>query len=210
MDAGAFAIFIFSAMLISLSGVISPGPMTAATIEHGARSRLSGFYISIGHGIVEAPLIIAIYLGASRLLQHQATAIAIGLLGGLYLLYMAAGLLRPRPAQSTGKSKVHAGHSMIAGIVLSITNPYFLLWWATIGLGLVLGAEKFGLAGIAVFIVAHWLCDLVWFTLLGLLAYKGVEAFGAGLYRKVSVICGASLLIFGGMFIYSSIRLMIS
>lgn len=208
MDFGALAIFIISAMVISLSGVMSPGPMTAATIEHGTRSRMSGLYISIGHGIVEAPLIMAIYLGASRLFEHQATAIAIGLLGGAYLLYMAAGLLRGpgRPAQAPDAARARS--SVVAGMMLSITNPYFLLWWATIGLGLVLGAEKFGIAGIAVFIVAHWLCDLAWFTLLGALAYKGVEAFGAGLYRKASIICAMALAFFGAAFIYNSIKLL--
>jgi threonine/homoserine/homoserine lactone efflux protein len=96
----------------------------------------------------------------------------------------------------------------MAGIALSIGNPYFLLWWATVGLGLVLSAARFGALGLVLFIVLHWLCDLVWYTLLSSLSFRGVRTFGSGLYRMVSIICGLAMLFFGGAFILGSLKLL--
>jgi threonine/homoserine/homoserine lactone efflux protein len=183
--------------------------MTAAAIGHGVRSRNSGVYISLGHGVVEVPLILILYLGASALFQHNATRITIGLAGGVFLLYMGLGLMRVKPLDVLSQP-TSTRSSFITGMLLSIGNPYFLLWWATIGLGLVLGAERFGLMGVIAFIIVHWLCDLIWFTILSRLSYKGVETFGASLYHRVSFLCGIALLIFGGLFIVGSTRLLLS
>ena len=203
-------IFLASAAVISLSGVMSPGPMTAAAIGHGARSRPAGVYISLGHGAVEVPLIIVLYLGAGALLQADWTRITIGLAGGLLLLYMGYGLMRTKADfdPRAKEFKKTSGSSFVTGALMSVGNPYFLLWWATIGLGLVLGAERFGTLGIAAFIVVHWSCDLIWFTLLAALSNKGVETFGARLYRRVSMACGAALILFGGFFIANAFRIL--
>lgn len=201
-------IFLASAAVISLSGVMSPGPMTAAAIGHGARSRSAGIWISLGHGAVEVPLIIVLYMGASAIFQADWTRITIGLAGGLFLLYMGMGLMRTK-ADIDLKAENSTTSSFTTGVLMSIGNPYFLLWWATIGLGLVMGAERFGLAGIIAFIIVHWSCDLIWFTILSVLANKGVETFGARLYQRVSQVCGAALILFGGLFIAHSIRLLI-
>jgi len=203
-------IFLASAAVISLSGVMSPGPMTAAAIGHGARSRSAGVWISLGHGAVEVPLIVLLYLGASALFQADWTRITIGLAGGLFLLYMGLGLMRTKAALPASEGQNSTKSSFITGVLMSIGNPYFLLWWATIGLGLVLGADRFGTLGIAAFIIVHWSCDLIWFTILSALSNKGVETFGAKLYQRVSVVCGAALILFGGLFIAHATRMLIS
>lgn len=200
-------VFLLSAALISLSGVLSPGPMTAAVIQQGARSRLSGVYVSLGHGAIEIPLIVFISMGANKIIESQGVQEAIGIAGGLYLFYMARGLLDPPDIESLSGEK--APSSFLSGIFLSMANPYFLLWWATIGLGLVLGAVKFGILGLALFALVHWLCDLVWYSLLSNLSFKGVRTFGARLYRRISIFCGLAMLGFGGLFIYNSVRLLI-
>ena len=201
-------IFLASAAVISLSGVMSPGPMTAAAIGHGARSRSAGVWISLGHGAVEVPLIVVLYMGASALFQADWTRITIGLAGGLFLLYMGVGLMRTK-ADIDLKSENSTGSSFVTGALMSIGNPYFLLWWATIGLGLVMGAEAFGAIGIAAFIIVHWSCDLIWFTILSVLSNKGVETFGAKLYQRVSHACGVALILFGGLFIAHATRMLL-
>ena len=206
-------IFLASAAVISLSGVMSPGPMTAAAIGHGARSRSAGVWISLGHGAVEVPLIVVLYLGASALFQADWTRITIGLAGGLFLLYMGVGLMRTRAELPGSEDKTSTKSSftapVVAGILMSIGNPYFLLWWATIGLGLVMGAETFGAIGIVAFIIVHWSCDLIWFTILSALSNKGVETFGAKLYQRVSLACGVALILFGGLFIAHAMRMIL-
>jgi threonine/homoserine/homoserine lactone efflux protein len=201
----SLSIFLASALLISLSGVLSPGPMTAAVLQHGARSRLSGVWVSLGHGIVEIPLILLLFFGAGKTLEHELVRMSVGLAGGLFLLYMATGLFRPGELSSV--SSGNKPSSLAAGVVLSIGNPYFLLWWATIGLGLVLTSYQFGIPGLVLFIVVHWLADLIWYTFLSMLSFQSVKRFGNGLYKTVSIVCGVVMLLFGGAFIWNALKL---
>ena len=53
---GELAVFLFKAFVISLSGVLAPGPMTAAAVGHGVRSRHAGALMAVGHAVVEFPL----------------------------------------------------------------------------------------------------------------------------------------------------------
>lgn len=204
-------LFLFSASVISLTGVMSPGPMTAVTISHGGRSASAGLYISLGHGVVEFPLIFLIFLGAGSVLQSVGFRIAIGVLGGLFLLHMGKGLIRPKADSPplSGTPPAVKGSAFSSGIALSIGNPYFLLWWATVGVGLVIGAVRFGLLGLVLFAVIHWLLDLVWFSFLSVASNRGMRTFGAGFMTKINFACGLVMLFFGGLFILSSIKLLI-
>lgn len=201
-----FLIFLFSAVIISLSGVLSPGPMTAAVIEQGGRMRFPGLYVSIGHGAVEIPLMVFIFLGAGSLLELQWVRIVVGMAGGIYLILLGKNMLKGNGHKAREK---HTASSLLSGVVLSIGNPYFLLWWATVGAGLVIAASGFGLKGLVSFAVVHWLCDVVWLSFLSFASFKGIKTFGAGLYRKVSVFCGAAMLFYGGVFIVGAARLLV-
>jgi threonine/homoserine/homoserine lactone efflux protein len=201
-------VFLISAVMISLSGVLSPGPMTAAAIQHGGKSRLNGMYIAIGHGVIEMPLIFLIFLGAGSFLKLEWIRILIGIAGGIYLIFIGKNLLRFK-----GDKEIFKGDripsSFYSGILLSIGNPYFLLWWGTIGVGLVFSASKFGLIGLLLFSLFHWLCDLVWYSFLSMASFKGIRMFGAGVYKKLSLFCGIAMFFYGGVFIVNSLKLLV-
>lgn len=207
----SYLIFLSSAVVISLSGVMSPGPMTAAVISHGGRSAASGIYVALGHGVVEFPLIFLIFLGAGNVFENMWVRVAIGALGGAYLIYMGRGLIRPPEGDGTEWVGVaYKGSAFSTGIALSVGNPYFLLWWATVGVGLVIGAVSFGTAGLVIFAIVHWLLDLIWFAVLSFASNRGVKTFGTGFMRKVNAACGVALFFFGGVFIINSIKLLIA
>ena len=199
------AIFLSSAVMISLSGVLSPGPMTAAALQQGSRSAFTGIYIALGHAVIEMPLIFLIYLGVGNVLHIEGVRITIGIAGGIYLLFIGIGLLRPQVNGESDKD-TSTPSSFFSGIFLSGGNPYFLLWWVTIGAGLGIGAARFGLVGLILFAALHWLCDLVWYSFLSFASFKGIKMFGAGLYKKVSVICGLAMLFYGGAFIVNALN----
>jgi threonine/homoserine/homoserine lactone efflux protein len=207
-------VFLFSAVIISLSGVLSPGPMTAAVIQQGGRSRLTGIYVALGHGVVEMPLIFFIFLGASSMLQQEWVRVLIGMAGGIYLLFMGMGFLRSKENSKGGiggfsnEEVLKEGRmpsSFYSGIFLSIGNPYFLLWWATIGAGLVINSLMFGLIGLILFALFHWLCDFFWYGFLSMASFKGIKMFGAGFYKKISIVCGLAMFFYGGFFIFNSL-----
>ncbi|MBN1902379.1 LysE family transporter [Candidatus Sumerlaeota bacterium] len=195
-----FLKFLGEAVLISLSGVMAPGPVTAITVGKGNESPHAGAFISFGHGIVEFPLMIALFFGFKMIINITFIQVAIGILGGLFLLFMGAGMLKDINAPDV-KSKEDPHPPIITGMLLSIGNPYFLLWWATIGVSLITRSIGFGIFGFAVFAVVHWLCDFIWLYLLSLLSYKGKNFFGKKFQKIVFGFCGAALIIFGGIFI---------
>ncbi|MGD2147191.1 MAG: LysE family transporter, partial [Anaerolineae bacterium] len=168
----ALPAFLLEAIVISLSGVMAPGPVTSVAVGKGSQSPHAGALIAVGHGIVELPLMVGVYLGVGRLLQLPHTSAAIALVGGLFLFWMGVDMLRSLHRDAIRET--HSAHTpLVAGILLSVGNPYFLLWWATVGAALVARSVEFGVAGFLGFALAHWTCDLVWDTLLSALSFKG-------------------------------------
>jgi threonine/homoserine/homoserine lactone efflux protein len=193
--------FLISAVVISLSGVMAPGPLAAATLAAGARGRHAGALIALGHAAVEMPLILLLAAGMGTVLKSPAVKAGIGLTGGLVLLVMGGQLLlglRNRNAQSVAPPE---RRPFTTGVVLTGTNPYFLFWWATVGLALATQATAYGAAALIAFGLVHWLCDLGWLEVLSWAAFRGSQTFGLRSQKVVSVVCAAALLGFGLKFI---------
>jgi threonine/homoserine/homoserine lactone efflux protein len=196
--------FLITAVGVSLSGVMAPGPMTAAAIAMGTNNRFAGAFIAIGHGIIEFPLIILIMLGMDKLLKSPPTQIVIGLAGGMFLLVMAIQMLRSLRSTETREVKVTKSGPVATGIILSGGNPYFLFWWATVGLTLAMTAKGLGIWAFALFAIVHWLCDLVWLGALSWASFKGAMLLGPGRQQIVLLICSVVMAAFGAFFIYNA------
>ena len=197
-------LFLVQVVVISLSGVMAPGPVTAAAIGMGARSRYAGMLIAVGHGIVEFPLIILIVLGAGRILKLPTAQIVIGLAGGGFLLIMAIQMFSSLRSAEEQKAKAAKGAPVLAGVILSAGNPYFLFWWATVGLALATKATGMGIWAFVLFAIVHWLCDLIWLGALSWASFKGSVLLGPRNQRIVLMICSAALFLFGLYFVYSA------
>lgn len=199
-------LFLGQAIGISLSGVMAPGPITAVAIVSGARNRFAGVLMAIGHGIVEFPLMIVIVLGADRFMKSIPARIGTGLIGGIVLLFMGIQMLRSlRSGHNQDRVGVKQG-PLLAGVLLSGGNPYFLVWWATVGLALATKATSLGIWAFVLFAVIHWLCDLVWLTLLSWASFKGSHWFGQRLQQTVLLISGNILILFGLYFLFDAIK----
>ena len=198
-------LFLFQVFVISLSGVMAPGPVTAATIAIGARSRHAGALIALGHGIVEFPLIILIVLGTGRILKLPAAQIVIGLAGGAFLLAMAIQMLSSLRSTEKFEAKFSGSTPLLTGVLLSATNPYFLLWWATIGLALATTAANLGIWAFVLFAIVHWLCDFVWLCALSWASFKGSVLLGPRVRWIVLLICALAMLVFGLCFVYKAV-----
>jgi len=188
---------------------MAPGPVTATAISMGARSRYAGALIAIGHGIVEFPLMVLIVLGAGEILKLPAAQIIIGLAGGAFLLWMAVGMLKSLRSVEQQETKVAKSAPMMAGIVLSAGNPYFLFWWATVGLALATTATGIGIWAFVLFAIVHWLCDFIWLNILSWASFKGTGLFGPHGQKIVLLVCGVALVFFGLFFIYNAIGVLI-
>jgi threonine/homoserine/homoserine lactone efflux protein len=188
--------FLVEAGLISLSGVIAPGPMTATIVGKGSKSPHAGALVAIGHGIVEFPLMVAVFYGIGQLFDLPYVKTGIALVGGLFLLVMGVGMLRSTRQGEMSSSE--QGHTpVIAGIMLSVGNPYFFIWWATVGAALILRSVEFGVWAVVAFGLLHWLSDFLWSYFLSALSFKGGQFFGRWFQQAIFLVCGGMLLFFG-------------
>lgn len=207
-----FYLFLASVVLISLTGVMMPGPLFAVTIEKAAKRKTAGFLISIGHGIVEFPLMFIIYYGIDQIVASeilQTIQIAVGLFGGMLMMFMGVQVFRNRN-KTVENYESPKQESLIAGIWTTAANAGFILWWLTIGTTLIITARSFGLLEFAVFAVVHWLCDFLWYTVVAFLIFKSQRFWTKRLNQAILIFCFAVLIGFGVYFFSSALWLTIS
>lgn len=196
--------FLAQVVVVSLSGVMAPGPVTAATLAAGSRNRHAGAVIALGHGAVEFPLMLVMMAGMGVLIQRPAVSAAVGLVGGAMLVWMGVGMIREsRGSLAVAPRDARRGPFM-TGVLLSAGNPYFLLWWATVGLTLSLQAAQLGVVAFLLFALVHWLCDLIWLETLTLTAHKGAAFLGEYALRVALIGFGAALLVLAVRFLEDS------
>jgi len=195
---------ILSVVVASLSGVMTPGPMFAVTVAKSYRSPWAGAKMSLGHAIIEVPLILLIYFGFARFFSHTAVQIGLSIVGGAMLIWMGVGMFRARHEVVASGRDLKYG-AVTAGIIMSAMNPFFLLWWATAGSMLVMKFMQYGPSTLPVFILSHWTCDLVWLSIVSFAIYRTKALWGARLQTGIFVVCSLLLLGFGGWYIASGV-----
>ena len=185
---------------------MAPGAVTAATIAQSTRTKYAGALIAIGHGILEMPLIFLIMIGLDKYLTDERAKIAIGLVGGMFLVWMGIGMLREMRKTDYNPENTYKAGPIFTGFMLSVSNPYFLFWWATVGLALISDAKKLGMLAFVLFAITHWLCDLVWLQFLSIAVNKGSSIMSKRNQKIILAICAAALVFFGGKFIFDAAR----
>lgn len=199
----SLGLFLLSAAAVSFTGVVFPGPMTAATIAKGYGDKNAGAWIAVGHAIIEIPLIVAIYLGFGHLIGSPLAVTIICVVGGLALLYLGVQMFR-----TAGNAIERIGGLpnglVLTGIVITGTNPAFYVWWATIGVALIAGAARFGTTGIILFTLVHWPCDLAWYEFLSVGTFKSRHWWTQKVQKAVFTVCALVLIGFGMWFCISA------
>jgi threonine/homoserine/homoserine lactone efflux protein len=198
----SLGLFLLSAAGISLSGVMMPGPLTAGTIAKGYREQNAGIFIALGHAVIELPLIALIYFGFAHFFASPEVKKVVGLAGGLMLIFMGLMVLRSF-GKKVGEAADLPSNSLVTGIVLTGANPYFFLWWATIGIALIVTAAEFGILGLVAFGVVHWSCDLVWEQIVSVSVFRTKHLWTQKVQRIVFGICALALVGFGVWFCVS-------
>ena len=198
----SLGLFLLSAAGISLSGVMMPGPLTAATIAKGYREQNAGVFIALGHAVVELPLMALIYFGFAHFFAFPEVKKGIGVAGGLMLIFMGVMVLRSLKEARREVADLPY-NSLVTGIVMTGANPYFFLWWATIGVALIATAAEFGIWGLVVFALVHWSCDLVWEQVVSMSVFRTRHLWTQKVQRIVFGICALVLVGFGVWFCVS-------
>ncbi|MDQ7849195.1 MAG: LysE family transporter [Armatimonadota bacterium] len=200
--------------LVSLSGVMMPGPVSAMAVTEGTRrGPLAGPLLTVGHAAAEAVMVALLVLGMSRALQQPPVVGTIGILGGAVLAWMGWGIAAAAWRDRLASPQEHGGaadRSLVqAGLLTTISNPYWLLWWATVGAAFFGRFSRFGpLAVAGLFFLGHVSLDLGWNSFLALAAGKGRRRFPPAAFRVVLGGCGIFLVGLSAYFVYSGVDLL--
>jgi len=173
------------------------------TIAKSFKEKMAGVLISLGHGVIEFPLMFLIYFGFTLLKPGSPTYKIISLVGGLMLIYMGVQMLKTRKETATEFPYSKYG-ALVSGILATGANPYFLLWWFTNGAALVINASIFGSIGFLIFAITHWSCDLLWNTFVSLSVFKSKRFWTKRVHEIVFGFCVVVFIGFGTWFIIST------
>ncbi len=211
-----------TAFVVGLSGAMAPGSLLVVVVSETVRK---GFWAGpaalAGHFAMELGMVSLLALGLGRVLSDRAALGAIGLIGGFMLFWFGwstwktarsatlsfdgqAGsppdvdLTAPGTAVSRGGS---LWRTTLAGMAASVSNPYWILWWATVGSAYVAAGVRYGSIGPATFYVGHISSDAAWYVLVSLAVSTGARFCNDKVYRGVLYACGTFLFLFGAYFL---------
>ncbi|GAI76483.1 unnamed protein product, partial [marine sediment metagenome] len=144
--------FAVTVVLISVSGALAPGPLFFVTVSHGIKSGTkSGIIFSIAHSLVEFTLVMLLALGLLSVANEPAAMLVVGVAGGGALIVFGAIQIRGSFSYKAEETKTGQGATrnlFLIGLALTGLNPYFIVWWLTIGATLIFISLEFaGLAG---------------------------------------------------------------
>lgn len=205
---------IFStALLVGLSGALMPGPLTAVTVEHALRRGYRAAPLAVlGHALLEVMVVALLLVGLGNYLALPAVAGVIGLAGGLVMAWMGYGMIRGAaratlsPDVPTGRGW-RTGSPFWSGLISTLSNPYWFLWWATIGAGYVAHSRSQGLPGVFSFYGGHILADFLWLSLIAAAVVSGKRRLTDRIYRWIIIGLGIFLGIFSLYFFWSGLQI---
>ena len=182
-----------------------PGPLFAVALVKSYKSPLAGAWMALGHAVIEVPLILLIYFGFAQFFQNSVVQLVLSILGGGMILWLGISMFRAR-AEALQSGRDLPYNAFTAGILTSGLNPFFFVWWATIGSMLIMKLVHFGIAGLVSFTIAHWLVDLLWLSFISILIYRTHSLWGRKFQEGLFIACSLLLVGFGGWFMVSGIQ----
>jgi threonine/homoserine/homoserine lactone efflux protein len=188
--------------IVGLTGALAPGPTLVATINASLKDGWSaGPRVTLGHIAVETLMMLFMMAGMSVVIGEYSRLIAV--IGGMALVVFGVmTLIEARSARiDLAGNQTEKQRPFLAGVITSISNPYFWIWWFTVGSALLIGAYTGGVVLALAFICGHWAADLGWFTLVSVSVHRGRFIMGQKAYRVILGLCGIFLILFGGYYL---------
>jgi threonine/homoserine/homoserine lactone efflux protein len=195
--------FALMVIAISASGVMSPGPLFTANIVYGLKEgRNAGLKMALGHTIVELPLIILLGIGTISLEILPEYSILITVTGAIGLFGFAGLQIKSIFGKNFRKKVKPNKNSFLAGIFLTALNPFFIIWWFTVGFVLITESIViWGFFGILILFVFHIWMDYVWLFAIAGFASKAKNVLSNNNYKILIIGLSVLLIYFGISFL---------
>jgi threonine/homoserine/homoserine lactone efflux protein len=203
----------FGALVVAFSGALVPGPMFTLVVTSAAQKGFgTSFFIVVGHSLLELVIVIMFFLGILKYLDNPVVVRVISIIGGTFLLYMAASIIysviKKRVRLDLDKNSIKGSlgtrNTFIIvgkGILISLANPYWYIWWLTIGAAFMVRSVTMSFGGVSAFYVGHILADFIWFLFVGFVVSTGRRFLNQKVYIGILLACSAFLVYLGIRFI---------
>jgi threonine/homoserine/homoserine lactone efflux protein len=200
-------------LMVAFSGALVPGPMLTLVVTSVAqRGFWTSFFIVVGHSILELAVVVSFYLGVLKYLNNPIVLKVISALGGAFLIYMGVNILvsifrkkiKLNLDTASDKNRIDGKNTFIIvgkGILISLANPYWYVWWLSIGAAFMIKSVKFSFAGVSSFYVGHIIADFIWYLFIGFIISSGRRFFNQKVYIGILIACSLFLLYLGVKFI---------
>jgi threonine/homoserine/homoserine lactone efflux protein len=206
--------FVITVIVVTASGALAPGQLFFGLLIHGSKEGApAGFSCAIGHTLVEFPLVLALSLGLLAAASEPTIKGVIGLVGGMGLIGFGAlqiyNTIKNKPEfGDVPKNSSVPTSSLMLGLALTGLNPYFILWWLTIGSVLIVQALTFAaIVGVLIMYISHVWMDYAYLTAIAHLGKRGKGLIGSRYYKLVLIAFGLILIYYGSTFILNVVRL---
>ena len=179
-----------------------PGPLFAASVTYGLKQGVrSGIKMAIGHTIVELPLVVLLGIGTLSLDILPQFRLIITVFGALSLFAFAAiqtiTIIKNRTSTVYGSKY----GPLYAGIVFSALNPFFIVWWLTIGFKLITDAMLvWSFVGVFVMFGIHIWMDFVWLGAVSFLA-SSLKFISSRNYKLIIIALSMMMIYLGILFL---------
>ncbi|MCH8027946.1 MAG: LysE family transporter [candidate division Zixibacteria bacterium] len=202
----------FNSFLVGFSGAMMPGPLLVVGISetprHGWRT---GLIISVGHAIAEIGVVLVLMLGIATFAKDEVVSQVIGIVGGTALILMGLAMgrdiLKNRVSYDSIDSSQKSSRRLLAGkgISATLSNPFWFVWWGTVGLSLLVDSQRLGIEGPIVFYFGHILSDFVWYTAVSIILWSGRKLFVGKVLKSLILACAAFLVYLGVTFLITGL-----
>ena len=215
--------------LIGFTGAIVPGSVLVMIINvTGNQGWQSAELAIVGHAVLEMVFVVLLVLGLSPFLLLPEVQFWLPLLGGTVLVVLGSRAIietlrshKPsvldEPSSLTTKNIVipedqkkpqKRSLPLALGIATSIANPYFVIWWATIGATFItrflpyFPPVPFVILPTALLIsVSHSSTDFIWYTVVIIGLVKGRQFLGARYYTFLVFVSGVIMAYLGATYL---------
>jgi threonine/homoserine/homoserine lactone efflux protein len=195
---------------LGLGAGVAPGPLLAVVIRTTLQGGFAaGARVAMGPLVTDLPIIVVAVLLAGAL-SDEALA-ALGVAGGLFVLWLGADALRdvPAPVEAAAGGVVAPGGDAVAGslrhgAVVNLLNPHPWVFWIAVGVPILGDAAP---AEGALFLLCFYLMLIGAMVLVAAALGAGRERLlqGPG-YRWALRASGALLLVAGVLLVVEGLR----
>jgi chemosensory pili system protein ChpE len=201
-------IIFITAILLEVAFCAIPGAITAEALRRGVgRGYRPALMVQIGSIVGDTTWMVVALVGLAFLVENAAIKLGIGLIGCLFLIYLAwSAFAEARQGRLPEPTEGLERGDFMTGVLLSLGNPFQVAFWLGIG-GTTIAAMAPDPQPIhyAVFFTGFMIAAVGWCFFFAWVVAKGRRFVNVRTFQVIEVVCGLFLGYLGISMLWSTL-----